>query len=175
MTPAPIILRLYGEDDFEILRATLGVAEMTAYLGGPESEEKLRSRHARYVALPNTGHDAMFVILAGPQQQPAGTVGYWEHEYQGQPAWETGWAVLPGWQGQGIATRATLAAAALAHAQQRHRYVFAYPTVENLPSKAVCRKAGFELLGTSAYEYPKGNPITSNVWRLDLNTLPQAA
>lgn len=99
-------------------------------------------------------------------------MGYWEHEYQGQPAWETGWAVLPEWQGHGIATQATLAAAALAHAKQRHRYFFAYPTVENLPSNAVCRKAGFDLLSTSAYEYPKGNPITSNVWRLDLQALP---
>ncbi|UYN89642.1 MAG: GNAT family N-acetyltransferase, partial [Anaerolineales bacterium] len=165
----------YREDDFEILQATLGVAEMTAYLGGPESEEKLRSRHARYVALPNTGHNAMYVILAGPQEQPAGTVGYWEHEHDGQQAWETGWAVVPAWQGHGIATQATLAAAALAHAQQRHRYFFAYPTVENLASNAVSRKAGFELLGTSAYEYPKGNPIICNVWRLDQQTLPHAA
>lgn len=174
MTQSEVSLRPYGEGDFDLLRATLGTPEMTAYLGGPESEDKLQARHARYVALLDSDRDAMFVILAGPEQQPADTVGYWEHEHEGQPAWETGWAVVPAWQGHGLATRATLAAAAMAHAQQRHRYFFAYPTVENLASNAVCRKAGFELLGVSAYEYPKGNPITCNVWRLDLEQLPGA-
>jgi hypothetical protein len=35
-------------------------------------------------------------------------------------------------------------------------------------SNGVCRKAGFTLLGEVDFEYPKGTPIRSNDWRLDL-------
>jgi hypothetical protein len=35
-------------------------------------------------------------------------------------------------------------------------------------SNAVCRKAGFELVGECDFEYPPGNHIRSNDWRLAL-------
>ncbi|MBX3049342.1 MAG: GNAT family N-acetyltransferase [Anaerolineales bacterium] len=169
MTPEPqIALRPYGEGDFELLQATLGDPEMTRFLGGPESAEKLQQRHERYLALRNSEWERMFVILAGAQRAAAGTIGYWEHEHQGEAAWETGWSVLPAFQQQGLATRATLAVIDLLRADGRRRSVYAFPTVENLASNAICRKAGFTLEGVSDYEYPKGNPIRCNIWRLDL-------
>ncbi|MCW5873743.1 MAG: GNAT family N-acetyltransferase [Anaerolineales bacterium] len=163
-----ITLRPYGDGDFELLRATLGVPEMTQFLGGPESPEKLSQRHQRYVALQEKGENRMFVILAGAEQQAVGTIGYWEHEYEGEPAWETGWAVLPAWQGHGLASQATREVIARLRTEGSRRYLFAYPTVENLASNGVCRKAGFKLLGPEPGEYPKGNKITFNVWRYDL-------
>lgn len=167
-TSTAISLRPYNQGDFELLQATLGVPEMTQFLGGPESPEKLGQRHQRYVALQEKGDDRMFVILTGAEQQAAGTIGYWHRDHEGEAAWETGWAVLPAWQGHGLATAATLAIITQLRAEGGRRYLFAYPTVENLASNGVCRKAGFELLGSEPYEYPKGHWITCNVWRYDL-------
>lgn len=167
MTPQ-IHLRQYGEDDFEILKATLGDPTMTEYLGGPASEEALRTRHQRYVELVDSPSEGMYVILAGEDRTPAGAVGYWEREHEGEQGWETGWSVLPAFQNQGIATRATQMVIDLLRADGRRRYLYAYPTVENLPSNAVCRKTGFVLEGVGDYEYPAGNPIHCNIWRYDL-------
>lgn len=163
-----ISLRPYGEDDFAVLQSTMGDPAMTTFLGGPESAEKLQARHARYVALQETDHDAMFVILAGPQQTPAGMVGYWEREHNGEQAWETGWSVLPAYQGQGIATQANFAIIDQLRVDGRRRSLYAYPRIDHAASNAVCRKAGFVLDGVEEYEWPKGNPIQCNIWRYDL-------
>ena len=55
-----------------------------------------------------------------------------------------------------------------AAADGRHRWAHAYPRVDNAASNAVCRKAGFELLGEVGFEYPEGTPIRCCDWRFDL-------
>ena len=32
---------------------------------------------------------------------PVGGIGYWQVEHDGVPAYETGWSVVPEWQGRG--------------------------------------------------------------------------
>jgi hypothetical protein len=50
-----------------------------------------------------------------------------------------------------------------------HReYAAEHASVDNPPSNAVCRKAGFELLGETEFEYPPGRLMRSNDWRIDL-------
>ncbi len=171
-TSTAISLRAYSEDDFPILQATMGDPAMTTFLGGPESPEKLQQRHERYTKLIDSDSAQMYIILAGEQANPAGTAGYWEREHNGEQAWETGWSVLPAFQGQGIATQATQAIADLLRADGRRRYLYAYPRVDHAASNAVCRKAGFVLEGVEEYEWPKGNPIHCNIWRLDLAAPP---
>jgi RimJ/RimL family protein N-acetyltransferase len=83
---------------------------------------------------------------------------------------EIGWAVIPAFQGRGVATSATVEAAAAARAETTARSLHAFPSIENAASNAVCRKAGFTLLGVCDFEYPPGNPLTCNDWRLDLAT-----
>ena len=51
----------------------------------------------------------------------------------------------------------------------KHRFVHAFPSVDNAPSNAICRKAGFTLLGERDFEYPPGHPLRSNDWRFDLS------
>ncbi|TXS12943.1 GNAT family N-acetyltransferase, partial [Streptomyces sp. ms191] len=80
----------------------------------------------------------------------------------------TGWTVLPGFRGRGVATAATRAVATRARAAGLHRFLHAFPSTDNGPSNAVCRKAGFELLGEQGFEYPPGRPMHCNDWRLDL-------
>jgi hypothetical protein len=48
------------------------------------------------------------------------------------------------------------------------RYLHATPTLENAASNAVCRKLGFELRKEFDFEFPPGNPMRGNDWRLDL-------
>jgi RimJ/RimL family protein N-acetyltransferase len=77
---------------------------------------------------------------------------------------------LPEHQGRGIATIGTAQAIELARAEQRHRSLWAYPSVDNGASNAICRKLGFELVETEEFEYPprSGKIMRCNNWRLEL-------
>jgi len=65
-----------------------------------------------------------------------------------------------------VATRATAAVVAQARAEGKHRFVCAFPSVENGASNAVCRKVGFTLLGEVEFEYPPGGFMRCHEWRL---------
>jgi RimJ/RimL family protein N-acetyltransferase len=110
----------------------------------------------------------MLAILIGEQQIPAGSVGYWESEWNDQLVWETGWMVLPEFQGKGIATRATAAAIERVRAELRHRFLHAFPSVDNAASNAICQKLGFTFQRETEVDYPPGNFMRCNDWRLDL-------
>ena len=161
-------IRKWSEGDLLLLERLMGDPEMTRYLGGPESDEQIRARHRRYVDIGDTGKGRMFVIVVGPDRTPAGSVGYWERETGEETVWETGWSVLPEFQERGIAKGGTALAIERARNEDKHALICAYPTVDNAPSNAICRKLGFALLGVSEYEYPPGNLIRCNDWRLNL-------
>ncbi|HET7760681.1 MAG TPA: GNAT family N-acetyltransferase [Gaiellaceae bacterium] len=160
-------LEPWGEDDLPLLRRLLGDPAMTTHLGGPESEQKLVERQARYEKLDASGAGQMFKIVdeAG---EAVGSVGYWEKEWRDGTVYETGWSVLPEHQGRGLAVAGTRLVIDETQRQRRHRYLHAFPGVENEPSNAICRKLGFELLETLDFEYPPGNSMRCNDWRLDL-------
>ena len=159
-----IELRPWSPDDLDLMIALLGDPAMTEHLGGPETPEALRKRLDRYLSMgPSDGR--MFVIGVGPDRQPAGSVGYWPHE---SGSLETGWSVLPAFQGRGIATRGTAQCLDLAAAVGGYETIHAYPSVDNVPSNALSRTLGFELLREERFEYPKGHWMTCNDWSLDL-------
>jgi RimJ/RimL family protein N-acetyltransferase len=160
----PVELKPYSESDLPILRRN-NAPEMTQFLGGPETEEKLLDRHQRYVNL-KPGEAYMYVIWL--EGEPTGTIGYWEHESKAGIVWEAGWGILPEHQGRGIAIAALLTLIEKARAEGKHRYMHAYPRVDNLASNALCRNAGFKFIEESDFEYPKGNPIRCNDWQIDL-------
>nr|WP_238161725.1 GNAT family N-acetyltransferase [Micromonospora endolithica] len=107
-------------------------------------------------------------MIVLPDGTRVGSVGHWERRWRGAQVWEMGWAVLPAYQGRGLATAAVLAAAAEARARRTHRFAHAYPSVDNPASNAVCRRVGFTLLGPTDFEYPPGQLMRANDWRLDL-------
>lgn len=161
-------IRLWSDGDLSLLERLMGDPAMTEHLGGPETPEKIRERHERYCRNGETGKDLMFVIIVGPERAAAGSIGYWEREWQGEQVWETGWSVLPEFQGQGIATRATAAVVHRARAEGKHRFIHAFPSVDNGASNVICRKVGFTLQGEVNFEYPPGHFMRCNDWRLDL-------
>lgn len=148
----------------------MGDPAMTVHLGGPETPEKIRERHERYCQIDDPGRGRMFAIVIGPERIPAGSIGYWEREWQGQRIWETGWSVLPEFQGRGVAASATALVVERVRAERKHRFMHAFPSVDNGPSSAICRKLDFTLQGEHDFEYPpgSGNIMRCNDWRLDL-------
>ncbi len=163
-----INLRPWSDEDYPLLMRLMGDPAMMEHLGGPESPEKIQERQQRYLS-PDLSQGQMFVILVGPERAAAGSIGYWERQWRGETVWETGWLVLPEFQGQGIATRATVALVETVRAVGKHRFLHAFPAADNGPSNAICRKAGFTLLEALDFEYPAGHWMRCNDWRLDLD------
>jgi RimJ/RimL family protein N-acetyltransferase len=162
-------LEPWGEGDLALLERLLGDPAMTEHLGGPEPPDKIAERHERYLdAKP--GVVEMYKVV-DERGVAVGSVGYWERDDADEgKVFETGWLTLPEFQGRGIATTATAQVVDVLRAHRKHRYLYAFPSEDNDPSNAICRKLGFELLGVTEYEYPKGsgNILRCNDWRLDL-------
>ena len=166
----PIVeLEPYSESDLPLLERS-NSPEMTEHLGGPESEEQIKQRHQRYLESPKTGKARMFRIVRSPQAEPVGIIGYWEKTWRGELAWEAGWSVFPEYQGRGVAVAATRALIAKMQLEKKHRFLYAFPSVGNPPSNAICRKLGFVLIGECDFEYPAGHLMRCNEWRLSLDS-----
>ncbi|WP_328311208.1 GNAT family N-acetyltransferase [Streptomyces sp. NBC_00442] len=167
--PPRIGLVAWSAGDLGLLRRS-NAPEMTEHLGGPESEEKVLSRHARYTAMsarPAT-EGRMFKVVLADTGEAVGSVGYWPHMSQGAEAYETGYGILPEFRGRGLAVAALRAVVAEARAAGGPRTLHAYPSVDHAASNATCRGAGFVCAGEVAFEYPPGTPIRSHDWWTEL-------
>ena len=170
MSTSLVRIEPWSKGDLPLLQKCLGDPAMMEHLGGPESAESIAQRQRRYQRLPGTGEGQMFKIADAATGEGLGSVGYWERESSEGLVYETGWLVLPAFQGRGAATSATAQVIARARAAGKHRFLYAYPSVDNAPSNAICRRLGFTLIRVSEYEYPpdSGNILSCNDWRLDL-------
>lgn len=159
----------WGQEDLALLRRT-NAPEMMTHLGGPETEEQVHARHRRYLLQGGESGGGMFRIVLPTTGEPVGTIGYWERIWRGETVYETGWSVLPEYQGRGIAVAAGREVIGLATAATGSvpRSLHAYPKVDNPSSNAICRRLGFTLVEECDFEYPAGNPIRCNDWRLEL-------
>jgi RimJ/RimL family protein N-acetyltransferase len=162
-----ITLRRWGRDDLPVLERA-NTPEMTANLGGPETGEQLRERHARYLRLNETGEACMLRIDV--DGKAAGGIGYWPTEHDGVPAFEAGWSVEPPWQGQGVARQALRQLTRIVADDGRRGLLVAYPSVDNAASNALCRGAGFEHRGSATASW-RGGQLTFNSWVLDVSPL----
>ncbi|MEV7424728.1 MULTISPECIES: GNAT family N-acetyltransferase [unclassified Streptomyces] len=168
-TTPHVRLEPWSESDLGLLRAA-NAPELMRHLGGPETEEQLLKRHKRYVALSTDrkSKGRMFRIVLPSGGEAVGTIGFWEQTWQGLKVYETGWAVLAAYQGRGIAVAAAAGIVDRARAEGKHRYLHAFPSVDNPPSNRLCRRVGFSLRDECDLEYPPGRPMRCNDWRLDL-------
>ncbi len=157
----------WTEADLEVLRRN-NAPEMMEHLGGPETDDQVVARHARYLALNERDTGQMYRIVLLPENLAAGGIGLWDSEWRDEAIYETGWSVLAEFQGRGIATAAIGPLVEHARTERRHRYLHAFPSIDNAASNAVCRKAGFVLLEECDVEYPPGSMMRGNNWRLDL-------
>jgi RimJ/RimL family protein N-acetyltransferase len=168
LKPHPEVELVRWADEDMPLLVRLNAPEMTEHLGGPETPEQLEVRQRRYVASADSDTAYIYKVLLLPEGVPVGGVSFWDREWKGQAVYEMGWGVLPEFQGRGIATAAVEEAIDLALATERHSAIHAFPSVDNAPSNALCRGLGFDLLGETELEYPKGHWMRCNDWRLPL-------
>lgn len=157
-------LEPWGEGDLPLLQRCVGDPAMMEHLGGPEGAEQIAERQAHY----QRPDSKQFKIVAETSGEGVGWVGYWERAWEGELVYEIGWSVLAAFQGREIAGSATEQAIEIARSERKHRFLHAFPSVDNAPSNAICRKLGFELIGPCDFEYPKGNTMRCNDWRLDV-------
>ncbi|NGN64782.1 GNAT family N-acetyltransferase [Streptomyces sp. A7024] len=168
-------LEPWSEPALALLRR-INTPEMRRHVGGTESEGELLARHRRYLAMPADGAGCMFAVLLGDEM--VGSIAYHQRDWQGDRIYETGWNVLPSHQGKGIAAAAGTALIDIVREEARTPGapcgLHAFPSVDNAPSNALCRRLGFSLVGTCDFEYPRGSGILmrSNDWRLKVGAGP---
>lgn len=160
----PVRIAPWGNGDLALLEKLVGAPEMMEHLGGPESPEKIVARQARY----ERADSGMFKIVDEATGEGLGSVGYWERSWRGAQVYEIGWSVVPAFQGRGLAAAAAARVVAMAASDGRHPFVHAFPSVDNAPSNAICRKLGFTLLEECEVEYPPGRVMRCSDWRLQL-------
>ncbi|MFC5661887.1 GNAT family N-acetyltransferase [Kitasatospora misakiensis] len=173
MDASALRLEPWTDADLALLRL-INTPEMRKHVGGPESEERMLVRHRRYLDFVPSGIGCMYRVVLAAEGVAVGSVGYAERSWQGGTVYEMGWNVLPPHQGRGIAAVAARAAVEAAARTARHRHLHAFPSVDHPASNAVCRRAGFTLVGETDFEFPPGRWMRSNDWRVDLRALPAA-
>lgn len=99
----------WAADDLPALQRA-NAPELMAHLGGPETDEKVLGRHARYLDGWVTGAASMFRIVTDEHPEGVGVIGYWQKDWLDEPRLEAGWTVEAAYQGRGYATDALLLA-----------------------------------------------------------------
>jgi RimJ/RimL family protein N-acetyltransferase len=127
-------------------------------LGGPISRERVQKVHPRRVDDP-----WYLTIVPEPSGPSVGTIGIWSTEHDGATIFETGWMLLPAYQGRGLASAALRELIARASADGRFPAMHAFPPVTSAPSNALCRKFDFELRGRHEFVYAD-RPLQCNHW-----------
>ncbi len=154
----------WSKEDHSLLAALLGDPRLIRHLGGPERPEKIAERQLGY----ERAGSRQFKIIEGSTGDAVGWVGYWELTWEEEEVFETGWLVLPAFQRRGLGSCATARIVAEAAAEGKRRFLHAFPSLDNVASNAICRALGFSLRGECDFEYPEGNPMRCNDWRIDL-------
>ncbi|WML56086.1 GNAT family N-acetyltransferase [Neobacillus sp. PS2-9] len=160
-----IQIKPWEDNDLDLL-FLINAPEMMQHLGGPESKEQILNRHKRYLQLGNRGR--MFSIKLLPELEPERSVGYWQTTWNNESVYETGWSVLPLYQGKGIATKAVKLAIEEASSENKYKYIHAFPSIDNPASNAICRKLDFQFISECEFEYPPGSFMGCNNWRYNL-------
>jgi RimJ/RimL family protein N-acetyltransferase len=164
---APVVLRPWGDPDLAILQGN-NAPDMMTYLGGPETADKVTHRHR--VFLDGWKNDDTWVFAILVDGEPVGSIGYWPSVHGETPIFEAGWSVHTAFQGHGYgaAALALCIQDARTRATAERRLLYAFPRIDNAPSNRICEKAGMTNTGEEPFEYPKGVPITTNAWAVDL-------
>lgn len=168
---ARITLRRWAENDVDILRQC-NTPEMMKYLGGPESDEQVATRHARYLRLNQAGTAHMFALSTVAERHKVGAIGYWEGTFEERPVHECGWSIVSGAQGKGLAREALVLLLAERASIGANLPLYAFPSIENEGSNALCRTAGFRVERPIDLEFPLGHTMHCNVWTIDAASNP---
>jgi RimJ/RimL family protein N-acetyltransferase len=157
----------YSDEHLALTEALECDPEMMRELGGPADPADIPRIHRMRVETVAKG-EWYFVIVPEPFGLPAGTIGIWESHLADSPVHEIGWMVLPAFQGRGIASEALAMLIERARWDPRFTRIHAYPGVTNVPSNALCRRAGFVHTEELDVKF-RDRPLRVNHWELDVS------
>jgi RimJ/RimL family protein N-acetyltransferase len=160
-------LEAYTGADLSLTERLETDPEVMRELGGPVAREAIPAIHRRRLRGDERG-DWWLKIVPEPGGPPAGTIGVWINEEQGG-VHEVGWMVLPEMQGRGIAREALALLIERCRLDPRFERLHAWPGTANAASNALCRGAGFELLGETEVEF-RGRQLRVSHWMLELRS-----
>ncbi|MBQ1049237.1 GNAT family N-acetyltransferase [Micromonospora sp. C51] len=135
---------------------------MMSELGGPQPRERIAGQLRRDLETVRNDSAWIKMIVAGDSAQVAGTVTLYPHEGIS----EIGWMVLPEFQGRGLAGEAVRHVLDLARANGRWGLIHAFPSTTNAASNAICRSAGFSLIGQEETTFA-GRIFQTSHWVFD--------
>jgi RimJ/RimL family protein N-acetyltransferase len=160
-------------DDLPLYESVHCDSLMMAHLGGAWPKERIPDKLRRDVEKVESDRAWVFKIIPDDTDaSAAGTVCLWENSWRGESISEIGWMILPGFQGQGLGTKAVRAILDKALSKKRWgESIHAFPSISNAPSNTICRKMGFSLVEECNLEYA-GQMLRCNHWRLDLKPQP---
>jgi RimJ/RimL family protein N-acetyltransferase len=158
----------YADEHLALTKALECDPEMMRELGGPGDPADIPRVHRMRVESVANG-EWWFVIVPEPPGPPAGTIGIWETKFRERSIHEVGWMVLPEFQGRGIAGEALRMLVARARADARYSRIHAFPGISNVPSNALCRRAGFVHTEECEVRF-RDRPLRVNHWELELSS-----
>jgi RimJ/RimL family protein N-acetyltransferase len=156
----------YSDADLPLTEALETDPEVMSELGGPVSSSEIPKVHQRRLDTTAKG-DWWFKIVPEASGPPVGTIGIWRTHWRGSEIHETGWMILPPYQGRGLASKALGLLLARARSDPRFESIHAFPAVTNAPSNALCRKFGFTKREEYDVDY-RGRPLRCRHWELPL-------
>ena len=164
-----IDLQPWSDSDLWVVERFLSDPKMTEHLGGPQSHEKILEAHRQFLNTGTSGAGQMFKVVLEPASDVIGNIGFWDKTWRDELVYETGWMIFPEYQGRGFASEALATLLGRLRRDHKRRFLHAFPSITNMPSNALCRKQPFANLGEVEFEYPRGNLLRCNDWRLDLS------
>ncbi|MEV2237140.1 GNAT family N-acetyltransferase [Micromonospora sp. NPDC049891] len=160
-----MLLRDLEPADLDAYVRMRGDPVMMSELGGPQPRERIAGELTRDLETVREDSAWIKMIVPGDCPQVAGTVTLYPHGGIS----EIGWMVLPEFQGRGLASRAVRTLLDLARADGRWGLIHAFPSTTNAASNAICRSAGFSLVGQEETAFA-GRIFQTSHWVFDPST-----
>lgn len=157
-------MRNVRDDDLDVYYRIYCDPVMMAHLGGARPREEIPGKLRRHVAA--TAGDEWWCSMIVPDDTDPDTIAGMVTIDGDRGKAEIGWAVLPEFQGRGVASAAVRLMVLRAAIDGRWGVLNAYPGVDNPASNGICRTLGFRLVGQAEATF-SGLTFHSNHWQID--------
>ena len=140
----------WASDDFALAQQLWGDSEVTRFIGGPFTEEQIRKRLERHMALLrdyNVQYWPIFLLETGDHVGCGGLQPYRMDEQ----IYELGFHLHRAYWGRGLAEEAARAVIGYAFESLGLETLFAGHHPENAASRKVLQKLGFQYTGEDVY------------------------
>lgn len=144
-------------------------ARMMSELGGINTKEQVEASHSRAMKNAEDGLCWYFKIVATLQEseQDVGYIGIWESSWKDEKINETGWMIIPEFQGMGFASQAGRSLIAKSRSEGKYPSISAFPGRNNIASNKICEKLGFSMIEECEVDYQQ-RILLCNHWLIRL-------